>query len=332
MIKLRKCNDRCDKSGLFNWVRILFIVSMLTSLTACSTIQNTLFSSQLADEAAAKRDSSKVVASNNGFGGTGRALEAVTAVTENINPASLRHTAVLDNGFGGTGQTASGFGGTGFIGTIQKFGSIWVNGVEVGIGQQTELFSNTGRTVQPLSVKDLRIGQQVWFETQPSQDKTTTAKVHVFYPLAGKIEAIKTQDMATELVVNGQRVYISSQTVIPDTVELEVGESIRISGLPVYAKVGKAENKGGLNGGQTKRRLQRTNAWEATLIEANVKGQSWFNTVPNTTFSEGVNRVMMDSRWGTSYELGEFKNLKSGLSSQPKIKVMGQEEVGKRIK
>ena len=260
----------------------------------------------------------------NGLGGTGRVSTQFATSSEQDNRATLRHSTILDNGFGGTGQTASGFGGTGFIGTVSQFGSIWVNGVEVGLGQKTKIVRNVGKQVESLNVDDLRIGQQVWFETQLSQEKTTTAQIHVFYPIFGTIEAIKTQDMATEITVNGQRVYIGSQTVISDSVELVVGESVRISGLPVYEQLSPPQKIPYSSNDSQASHWKRTNAWEATLIEVNANKETGIMSVPSVKFSEKVTRVMMHPRWVTSYQLGEFTNLKPGMVSPPKIKVIGQ--------
>lgn len=317
------------RSTLFSLLVTVFVIGA----TGCSTSHNkplplepTTIEPKHSLEQHAEADE------GNGFGGTGRVQTQIAKSAEQVNRAKLRHTNVLDNGFGGTGQTASGFGGTGFIGTVIEFGSIWVNGVEVGLGQKTKIVSNAGKNTESLNAEDLRIGQQVWFETQPSQEKTTTAEIHVFYLMSGTIEAIKTQDMATEIRVNGQRIYIGSQTVIPDSVELAVGESVRISGLPVYEKLNPQQKTSYSSADSQASHWQRTNAWEATLIEANANKETWFNSVPNVNFSEKVNRVMMHPRWATSYQLGEFKHLKPGMATPPKIKVVGQETSKQGVK
>jgi len=251
----------------------------------------------------------ETVAERSGFGGTGRTQEDAVSNTVAVNPANLRHSTILDEGFGGTGVTASGFGGTGIVGTIEQFGSIWVNGIEIGLGQKTEISSNLTGLSKTLKPNDLRIGQQVWLETRPNQEKTTTAAIHVYYPLAGKIDEITSKDMATEILVNGQRVYISSQTVMSEQINLYVGEYVRISGLPIFLEDG----------------IQRSNAWQATLIEPNETKDTWFTRVPDVSFSDKVNRVIMHDSWSTAYQNGEFKAVSTGLSSQPKIKMVGEE-------
>lgn len=298
----------------FTGLRALFSVSLLVlTLYGCSTLQPEV---QVVEDSKPVAESVEsnvkaVAALPSGFGGTGRTHEqsAAKIITAAINPATLRHSEALDSGFGGTGKTASGFGGTGLVGTLEQFGSIWINGVEVGIGKKTLITSNLGGSTTGLDVTDLRIGQQIWLETHLNEDKTTTAEVHVFYPLAGQINAVKKQGDATEIIVNGQRVLIYPQTVAPDTLKLQVGERVRISGVPVYSKES----------------AERSNVWHATLIEHHESGDTWFCSVPDIMFSDQVNRVLMHPSWSKAYEQGEFKGIKPGLSAQPKIKVLGSD-------
>ena len=298
---------------VFKYASVLLLVLLITPLSGCSVTGE---KPERALEPVVEQSETKEVVAESGFGGTGRVPEEPSTVAAIANPASLRHTLILDGGFGGTGQTASGFGGTGFVGTIDRFGSVWVNGIEIGLGQKTKITSNltalnaksTGQP-QSLTAADLRIGQQVWLETEEDQDKTITSAIHVYYPLVGKIEEIKSQGMATEILVNGQRVYIGTQTVLPEHINLSVGEFVQISGVPVYA-----ENS-----------LQRSNTWQATLIEPNEAKLTWFGDVPDIKFSERVNRVMMHPSWSKAYQAGEFKGLPEGLSAKPKIKVIGEE-------
>ncbi|MDG6777538.1 DUF5666 domain-containing protein [Thiomicrorhabdus sp. zzn3] len=242
---------------------------------------------------------------SSGFGGTGKTGEPIQLATLD----AVRHSMELDSGFGGTGHTSKGFGGTGIIGTIDQFGSIWVNGIEVGLGQKTQIFSNLPERRDGLPASALRLGQQVWLETHLDNDKTTTAAIHIYYPLAGKIEALTSLDMATEILVNGQRVYIDQATHLDSTLKLKVGEYVRISGLPVYQQ--------GTN--------QRENAWQATLVEPQAEAVSWLKAVPDVSFSDQVNRVVMQENWLRAYRAGELVNLKQGLSTQPKIKMLGKD-------
>lgn len=279
------------------------IALMLFQLTACSTTQTKPVT------VIEKQSEVEVAASTSGFGGTGRTQDEPIEVAVLTNPVDQRHSKDLDSGFGGTGHTSKGFGGTGVIGTLEQFGSIWVNGIEIGLGQKTKISSNLPNNSKALTVSDLRIGQQVWLETHPDQDKTTTAEIHIYYPLAGQIDEVKLIGMATEILVNGQRIYISPETKMAEKLQLKVGEFVRISGMPVYAE----------------RSSERSNTWQATLVEQHAEGETWYKTVPSMHFSENVNRVMMHDSWLKSYHAGEFKQIPAGLSSTPKIKMHGQE-------
>ncbi len=292
-----------QQTGGWTWLPYLMALLFVLQLAGCASSLN-----KPAVQVDDKLESKPVVASTSGFGGTGRSLDEAQQIA--LNPADQRHSPQLDNGFGGTGHSSSGFGGTGIVGPIENFGSIWVNGIEVGVGQKTKIYSNLPGKIDNLTVADLRVGQQVWLETDASQEKTTTAQINVYYPLAGRIDQIQVQGMATELLVNGQRVYISSQTVMPAALKLNVGEYIRVSGLPVYAEHSK----------------QRTNAWYATLVEPHAERETWYKSVPYIKFSDSVNRVVMHDNWQKAYQAGEFKQIPAGLSSQPKIKIMGKSD------
>jgi len=289
--------------SLLSWASRFIAVLIVLQLTACSTTQTQPVTS------IEKPPEVEVAASTSGFGGTGRTMDKPVEVAVLTNPADQRHSKDLDSGFGGTGHTSKGFGGTGVIGTLEQFGSIWVNGIEIGLGQKTKISSNLPNSLNTLTVGDLRIGQQVWLETHPDQDKTTTAEIHIYYPLAGQVDDVKTVGMATEILVNGQRVYISSTTTMSEKLQLKVGEFVRISGIPVYSENGS----------------ERSNTWQATLVEQHIEGETWYKTVPSIQFSHDVNRVMMHDSWLKSYHGGEFKDVPAGLSSKPKIQIQGQE-------
>ncbi|WP_373018365.1 DUF5666 domain-containing protein [Thiomicrorhabdus sp.] len=282
------------------WFYPFVSVLLMFQLAACSTTDNNRIQPQ---------DEIVLVSSTSGFGGTGR-TQQVAMSTEAVG-----HTMQLDSGYGGTGHTSSGFGGTGVIGTIEKFGSIWVNGIEIGLGEKTQIDSNIPGHMSGLKASDLRIGQQVWLETHPDQEKTTTANIHIYYPLAGKIETLKMHTMATEIMINGQRVYIDEGTRLANDLQLKVGEYVRVSGLPVYQQ------------GSS----QRENAWQATLVEPQNGQVSWVKTQPDVVFSEKVERVVMQDNWLVAYKAGEFVHVPKGLSSQPKVKMIPSENGGVQL-
>lgn len=145
--------------------------------------------------------------SESGFGGTG---------------APVLANAEETSGFGGTGHSSSGFGGTGIIGTIQAFGSIWVNDIEIGYGEQTRITSNLSETDQ------LKLGQQVIVETLPLDNQTLTGEIYIHYPIAGKI----TEVSGSRLVIDHQYpVHLNDQTHQDSALKLTNGNYIAINGF-----------------------------------------------------------------------------------------------------
>jgi len=176
------------------------------------------------------------VASNSGFGGTGKtALEKPVQVAKNTS------------GFGGTGQIAkntSGFGGTGVIGTITEFGSIWVNGIEIEYPKNVNVNSN-------LMANDrLQIGQQVVVETVMDKALPWTENIKIFYPLAGKIEQVYTD----HIVVDGKIIFTSKDTKIAKGLKIAVGNYVAISGYP---NLDKSWNATLLSYNQTKKHFEQ---------------------------------------------------------------------------
>ena len=152
--------------------------------------------------------STQLAALDAGFGGTG-AL-----------PCSPTHAhGPGDSGFGGTGhQDQCGFGGTGIIGTITDFGSIWVNGLEIELTQDLTIQSNLGHPVK------LAIGQQVITRTEPNA--LVTDRVEVFYPIAGAIE----RKTGTTIEVAGRIIRLDQHT--QGWVQAQKGDYVAINALP----------------------------------------------------------------------------------------------------
>lgn len=148
------------------------------------------------------------LALNSGFGGTGHAPGCPVA---QLLPGG--------SGFGGTGHTAAcGFGGTGVIGTITDFGSIWVNGLEIKLAPDLKIASNLGHPVK------LAVGQQVVTRTQPGALQTD--HVEVFYPVSGQVQ----QRNGNRLVVNGQLITLDAHT--RGLKPLQPGDWVAVNGWP----------------------------------------------------------------------------------------------------
>ncbi|BCN92237.1 hypothetical protein THMIRHAM_00220 [Thiomicrorhabdus immobilis] len=190
------------------------------------------------------------MASNSGFGGTGKSPVDETQIA-------------TKSGFGGTGNVAStsGFGGTGIIGTITEFGSIWVNGVEIEYDSDVKISSNVS------DQETLQLGQQVVVETETDKALPWTKNIYVFYPIAGKIEDVK----ANQIMVDGKLIYLNNQTQLSEGVELKTGHFVAISGYP-----------------------DNNDNWVATRISSNPKAVHIYQLAPDVSFSDKVQHLLIE--------------------------------------
>ncbi|MDX1796704.1 MAG: DUF5666 domain-containing protein, partial [Hydrogenovibrio sp.] len=210
------------------WQILWTLVFALFALTACQT----------------QPTKQQVAYNGSGFGGTGKQLAHPTG------------------GFGGTGKSSSGFGGTGIVGTITEFGSIWVNGIEIEYGTKTRIES---RLTQQ---ETLKLGQQVVLETLPTDAETLTRKIEIFYPIAGKI----TQVGEDYIEINRYRIRMTAQTLQDDGLLLKVGQYVAV------------------NGYQTDEQT-----WVATRLNQNPEQASFYQPVPKLDFSDGVKRLIIEA-------------------------------------
>lgn len=185
------------------------------------------------------------IAANAGFGGTGFIIEDPTS------------------GFGGSGRASSGFGGTGVIGTITEFGSIWVNGIEIGYGDLSQITSD-------LNTKDtLKLGQQVILETMPNDIKALTKQIHIYYPLAGEITSVSKD----RLVINYEHaVKFDDQTLLDAELKLIKGSFVAV------------------NGYQTQQ-----GHWQATRLNKNQEQKTFYHPLPSKGFSDEIKKVVIES-------------------------------------
>ncbi len=223
----------------------LHLISNLSSKIRQNSLKGLIIFATALLLTACQTQSGQEIAANSGFGGTGLIAE---------DPAS---------GFGGTGRASSGFGGTGVIGTITKFGSIWVNGIEIGYGDQTKISSD-------LTKNDiLKLGQQVILETLPRHDKALTKAIHIYYPLAGKITAM-TQN---GLMIDGQyTVLMTNQTLLDAAIQLKVGQFIAMSGYQTA-----------------------DDTWTATRLNMNEDKAEFYHPTPTRNFSKATKRVIIET-------------------------------------
>ena len=195
-----------------------------------------------------------------GFGGTGHSLQG-----DENNGSS---------GFGGTGH--SGFGGTGIIGTISAFGSIWVNGVEVEYSANTPIQNPLGKKTA------LKLGQQVIVETQTGTQQPLAKRIQVFIPIAGKIQ----QRKGHQITVQNQVIILKEHTLLDKKIDLSPGNYIAISGYKI-----------------------KQNQWLATRINQNPLHKSWFKPKIPLHFDHSVQQLILQPEL-----IGVVQNLKKTQS------------------
>ena len=174
------------------------------------------------------------MAAGSGMGGTGKHLARTRGMGGTGHASCPEWLAQSsDRGFGGTGHGDCGLGGTGIIGVVTAFGSIWVNGAEIPWDHHQPVSSNLGSSVAPVQQ-----GNQVIVEL--SADGLNPQQVQRYYPLAGRIEAVQTD----HLIIDGQTVRLDEHT--RGLRQLSVGEYIAVNGWPI-----------------------KPGTWQATRIDAN---------------------------------------------------------------
>ena len=150
--------------------------------------------------------------------------------------SSPSNMAVADNdedkdiGLGGTGLLAnagggagSGLGGTGVVGEITGFGSVFVNGIEIEYDNETA-FTINGETAVP---QQLEIGDVVEVLTTDANKHTQARVINLRHEVIGKVESVEPQTFS--FTVNGQSVVQAIHKVaLP-----EVGATVAVSGFRI---------------------------------------------------------------------------------------------------
>lgn len=108
-----------------------------------------------------------------------------------------------DRGIGGTGWTAGtesdhGIGGTGIVGTIQRFGSIFVNDVRVAYAPDVPVWIDGVRA----ATSSLKVGHVVRVAVVREADRVITREIHVTSEVVGPVERAS----AGSILVLGQSV------------------------------------------------------------------------------------------------------------------------------
>lgn len=130
-----------------------------------------------------------------------------------------------DQGIGGTGWTAGmdgdqGIGGTGIVGTIQRFGSIFVNDVRVSYQPDVPVWVDGVR----VNSSSLKMGHVVRVAVVQKAGLVVTAAIHVTSEVIGPVERASAGSMR----VLGQQVDISQ---IPGGLKIATGDIVAVHGI-----------------------------------------------------------------------------------------------------
>jgi len=138
-----------------------------------------------------------------------------------------------DIGLGGTGMLAnsgSGLGGTGIVGVITGFGSIFVNGVEIEYNEKTP-FSINGK---PGTYQQLAIGDVVEVLTTDAQQHTHAQIINLRHEIIGTVESVN--QVALSFTIQGHTItHPLNNGTLPT-----VGDNVAVSGFRINNQLIKA--------------------------------------------------------------------------------------------
>lgn len=153
-----------------------------------------------------------------GIGGTG--IDA--SVIDLGGGLRVQAPQLAERGIGGTGISPGGIGGTGIIGTITAFGSVFVDGVEAvyAAGQAVTI---DGR---PATTDDLRLGQIVRLEADGGGARVQARDIAIVHEVIGPVTAISGGADGMTAAILGQTVRL-----LPGVTPPAVGDWVAVSGL-----------------------------------------------------------------------------------------------------
>jgi hypothetical protein len=266
-------------------------------------------------------------------------LSSIASTLLALSRASAAENAPRDRGIGGTGAAPNpgegdrGIGGTGVIGTIRRFGSIYVNGLRISYPPDAPVeIDGELKTVQ-----SLRIGQVVQVIAAKGSNGLTTQRIVVSSEAIGPVERVSGNAMTVlgqNVLMNrvdlrgwrpGEWVAVSGLrsadgTIIASLIQRRDGDSMRVAGPVRLGSQGEAMIGGlriaGLDPALTGRRVSVAGAFvDRTFTVQNA-------TEPYRALLNAVQRVSIESyfsRDGSRLELG------SGLV------VEGDRQAGRRF-
>lgn len=133
-----------------------------------------------------------------------------------------------DHGIGGTGLSIErkgagddqGIGGTGVFGRIQRFGSIYVNGLRIQYRRDVLVYMDGRRS----SIEAMRVGHVVRAMLSGTQDRPQTARIDITSEVVGRIEHVG----KTTLTVLSQAIDLREVVDLP---RLKVGMVVAVFGI-----------------------------------------------------------------------------------------------------
>lgn len=137
----------------------------------------------------------------------------------------------LDQGIGGTGVTSSpkeregdrGIGGTGVIGSIQRFGSIFVNDLRISYPENVTVRIDG----KDATADDLKLGQVVRVVAEQHGKGLTTRRIDVTSEVVGRIDGVS----LGRFTVLGQTVAFATSGVSWAGSQWRIGDHVAVSGL-----------------------------------------------------------------------------------------------------
>jgi len=110
----------------------------------------------------------------------------------------------------------------GVVGTINDFGSIWVNGLHIHFDQDTRILMD-GNTANP---QQLELGQRAVIHAQMQQGALRASKIELIHEVIGPVS--QRNPSQRQLTVLGQTVQLTENQSIPD-----IGSWVAVSGQRV---------------------------------------------------------------------------------------------------
>lgn len=162
-----------------------------------------------------------------GIGGTGKSIE------EGIGGTGRIAKQGDGSDHNGAREAGEGIGGTGIVGTITAFGSIWVNDAHIHFDQHTPITINQA----PASSGELQLGQVVAVSSVPEVEAYQAKSIDIIHEVVGPINKLSIEQQKIEVL--NQTIQLKDDTIYFDSIKLSqlspdvlaAGTYIEVSGL-----------------------------------------------------------------------------------------------------